>query len=198
MSGQQWDGRYGRGRVGPLQALTPVRLPGGVWGPPPATGTVTFNAQGFPSAGVGAVPASVVSSSTARAEWPMPVRWEAQLWLGIERVSYTGNPPAPVPVWPIPTNNTVAFSVNGSLQWRIESAQANLPVQLPLGPGVYPFKPAVLGAPGLGATFALIAQQVEFSVLSVEGIGDPLLANSTWQWTVSFLLGLTSAGWPSQ
>jgi hypothetical protein len=128
----------------------------------------------------------------------MPVRWEAQLWLGIERVSYTGNPPAPVPVWPIPTNNTVAFSVNGSLQWRIESAQANLPVQLPLGPGVYPFKPAVLGAPGLGATFALIAQQVEFSVLSVEGIGDPLLANSTWQWTVSFLLGLTSAGWPSQ
>lgn len=202
MTGQRADGRFGRGRVGPLQALTPVRLPGGVWGPPPATGTVSFDFQGSPSGGFGAVPASVVSSSTARAEWPMPVRWEAQLFLSIERISWASNiiPPqtAPPPVWPIPPNNPAAFSVNGLLQWRVESAQANLPVQLPLGPGLYPFLPAVQGAPGLGATFALVAQQVEFSITSVSGIGDPSLAGSTWQWSASLLLGLTSAGWPSQ
>jgi hypothetical protein len=128
----------------------------------------------------------------------MPVRWEAQLWLGFQRVSYTGNPPAPVPVWPIPTTNDAAFSVIGSLQWRIESAQANQPVQLSQGPGLYPFLPATLGTPGLSSTFPLVAQQVEYSVASISGIGDALLANSTWQWTVSFLLGLTSAGWPSQ
>lgn len=198
MTGQRADGRYGRGRVGPLQALTPVRLPGGVWGPPPATGVVTFDSQGSPTAGYGRVPASVVSSSTARAEWPMPVRWEAQLWLGLERLNYVGNPPAPAPTWPISTQNPFAFSVNGSLQWRIESAQANLPVQLTIGPGLYPFLPATEGVPGLNATFALVAQQVEYSVLSVSGIGAPELADSTWQWTVAFMLGLTSAGWPAQ
>ena len=140
----------------------------------------------------------MVSSSTARSEWPIPVRWECQFWLGIERVSYTGNPPNPSPVWPIPVTNTAAFSVNGLLQSRIESAQATLPVELPLGVGLYPFKFATNGVPGLGATLPLVAQQIEFSVLSVEGIGDPALANTEWRWTVAFLLGLTSAGWPSQ
>jgi hypothetical protein len=128
----------------------------------------------------------------------MPVRWEAQLWLGLERLNYVGNPPAPAPTWPISTQNPFAFSVNGSLQWRIESAQANLPVQLTIGPGLYPFLPATEGVPGLNATFALVAQQVEYSVLSVSGIGAPELADSTWQWTVAFMLGLTSAGWPAQ
>lgn len=195
MSGQSRDARYGRGRVGPLQAVTPIRLPGGVWGPPPASGVVSFDAQGVPVAGVGPIDPTVVSSSLARSEWPLPVRWEAQLFLGLERLSYVGNPPAPAPTWP--AVNPAAFSVEGLLQWRIESAQAELAVNLPLGPGVYPLVPALAGVPGLGATFALIAQQVECRMVRVTGIGDPALANTTWRWSVAFLLGLTSAGWPA-
>ena len=194
MTGQRADNRFGRSRVGPLQALTPTRLPGGVWGPPPITGLVSFNVQGAPLTGFGALDPATVSASLVRAEWPMPGRWEAQIFLGLERVSYTGNPPAPFPSWPGVAD---ALSVNGLLQWRIESAQAELPINLPLGPGPYPLTAALAGVPGLGATLPIMAQQVEARFLTVTGNGDPQLANQTWRWSVNFLLGLTSAGWPA-
>lgn len=194
MTGQRGDGRFGRGRVGPLQAVTPTRLPGGVWGPPPVSGLVSFDAQGVPSSGYGGIDATSVSSSLVRAEWPLPVRWETQIFLDLQRVSYVGNPPAPAADWPAPVG---AFNLRGLLQWRIESAAAQLVIELPYGPGLYPLVAALQGAPGLGPTFAIMAQQVESRFLSVEGIGDPSLANTTWRYSASILLGLTSAGWPA-
>jgi hypothetical protein len=194
MTGQRGDSRFGRGRVGPLQAVTPTRLPGGVWGPPPVSGLVSFDAQGTPSSGYGAIDATSVSSSLVRAEWPLPVRWEVQVFLDLQRIAYVGNPPAPPPDWSAPIG---AFGVRGLLQWRIESASAQLPIDLVLGPGLYPLTAAIQGVPGLGATFAFMAQQVEARFLTVDGIGDPSLANSTWRYSASFLVGLTSAGWPA-
>lgn len=194
MTGQRGDGRFGRGRVGPLQAVTPTRLPGGVWGPPPVSGLVAFDAQGNPSSGYGAIDATSVSSSLVRAEWPLPVRWEAQIYLDLQRVSYVGNPPAPPPDWVAPVG---AFNVRGLLQWRIESAAAQQVIELPYGPGLYPLVVAIAGVPGFGSTLAIMAQQVEARFTSVAGIGDPSLANSTWRYSASFLLGLTSAGWPA-
>lgn len=193
MTGQRGDNRFGRSRVGPLQAATPTRLPGGVWGPPPITGLVSFDAQGAPLTGFGALDPATVSASLVRSEWPLPVRWEVQIFLGLERVSYVGNPPAPFPRWP---NAPDALSVNGLLQWRIESAQAELEINTPLGPGPYPLVPALAGVTGIGATLPIMAQQVEARFLTVTGIGDPQLANQTWKWSICVLLGLTSAGWP--
>lgn len=192
MTGMRGDPRFGRGRVGPLQAVTPTRLPGGVWGPPATTGIVTFDAQGVPLEGFGDVPAGAVALTSARAEWPLPVRWEAQVFLALERVSFTGNPPAPVPNW-----SNGAIAIEGLLQWRVESAQAEQPLQLVFGPGLYPLLAAINGVAGLSSTLPLIAQQVETRITRVGGIGDPSLANSSYRWSVSTLLGLTSAGWPN-
>ena len=195
MTGQRWDGRYGRGRTGPLQAETPIRLPGGVWGPPPVVGTVSFDNNGFPLAGFGKLDPLQRSNSLARTEWPLPVRWELQYYLSLTRVSF--NPLAPVPEqWPAPVN---AFSIRGLLQWRIESAAAEQQIELPFGPGLYPFLLAQNAVPGFQGltTFAVVAQQIETQIFEIAGIGDPSLGGSTWQYSCCPMIGLTSAGYPA-
>lgn len=195
MSGQRWDGRYGRGRVGPLQAETPVRLPGGVWGPPPIVGLVVFDNNGLPVSGLGRVDPAQRAQSLARTEWPLPVRWELQYFLSLTRVAF--NPLVPVPEqWPAPVG---ALSVRGSLQWRIESAAAEQLIELPFGPGVYPFVLASQGVPGFEGltTFSVVAQQIETQIVEIVGTGDPSLGGSTWQWSCCPMIGLTSAGWPA-
>ena len=186
------DPRFGRGRVGPLQAVTPTRLPGGVWGPPATTGIISFDSQGVPLEGFGPVPAGTVALTSARAEWPLPVRWEVQLFLAVALKDYKGTPPAPPPDWSLN-----ALAIEGLLQWRVESAQAEQPLGLVYGPGLYPFLAAINGVPGLSSTFPLIAQQVETRVVRVGGTGHPSLADTSWEWSVSTILGLTSAGWPN-
>lgn len=195
MTGQRWDGRYGRGRTGPLQAETPVRLPGGVWGPPPVTGEVSFDANGFPATGFGRLDPLQRSNSLARTEWPIPVRWELQYYLSLTRVSF--NPATPVPeVWLAPPG---AFRMLGNLTWRIESASAEQSIDLLFGPGMYPFLLASNAVPGFEGltTFSVVAQQIESQLFEIAGRGDPSLGGSTWRYTASAMIGLTSAGYPA-
>jgi len=194
MSGTRWDGRYGRGRVGPLQAETPVRLPGGIWGPPPIVGRVTFDNNGIPTSGLGRIDPTQRAQSLARTEWPFPVRWELQYYLSLTRVAF--NPLVPVPEqWPAPAG---ALTVTGLAQWRIESASAEQVISLAFGPGVYPFVLASQGIPGFASTtFAVVAQQIETQIVEISGTGDPSLGGSTWEWSCCPMIGLTSAGWPA-
>jgi len=123
------------------------------------------------------------------------VRWELQYYLSLTRVSF--DPLAPVPaVWP---GQVGAFQLLGNLNWRIESAAAEQPIDLSFGPGVYPFILASNAVPGFEGltTFSVVAQQIESQIFEVAGIGDPSLGGSTWRYSCCIMIGLTSAGYPA-
>lgn len=190
MSGQSWDPRYGRSRTGPLQISTPVRLPGGIWGPPPASGVVSYGAQGEPVSGFGVVESS--ANGMARAEWPFPVRWEIQAALSFALVS--GG---------IGANNFEFspgdFRIFIELTSFIESASAKQSLVLEYGAGIYPMVQNLVFKEAIPSTYVLTAQRVEMRVLSIEdnGIGSTQVWNSSWRWNVNFLPALASAGWPA-
>jgi len=115
--------------------------------------------------------------------------------LSLTRTNF--NPATPVPpTWPAGVG---AFQLLGRLTSRIESSAAEQPIDLSFGPGLHPFVLAAAAVPGFEGltTFSLMAQQLELQIFEVGGIGDPSLGGSTWQWSCSPMIGLTSAGWPA-
>lgn len=186
MTRAAWPAAFGRGRSGPLQINVPQRLPGGIWGPQPISGTVSWDAQGLPTV-VGPQSLVQTSQSLLRAEWPVPTRWELQL--GLQLVCIQGGATA----W---NGATGALNLRGSIESSVESASVTQAVQLIFGPGVYPLTAAVQGINGLSSTFPVIGQYLVARIDSLEQQPDVALASTTWQWTVSCVCGLTSAGWP--
>lgn len=186
MSRAPWPAAFGRGRSAPLQIDVPQRLPGGIWGPTPLTGTVSWDAQGNPTT-QGTQSLTATNQSLLRAEWPIPVRWELQLGLELSPVSGGGT------IW---NGATGALNIRGSIESSVESASVTQGVQLVFGPGVYPLLAAVNGIPGLSSTFPVIGQTVIVRVNELEQAPDLNLAGQTWRYTVSVVCGLTSAGWP--
>lgn len=186
MSRAPWPAAFGRGRSAPLQIDVPQRLPGGIWGPTPLTGTVSWDAQGFPTV-QGPQSLTATNQSLLRAEWPIPVRWELQLGLELSPVSGGGT------IW---NGATAALNVRGTIESSVESASVTQGVQLVFGPGVYPLQAAVNGIAGLGSTFPVIGQTVIVRLNELEQAPDVNLSGQTWRYTVSCVCGLTSAGWP--
>ena len=194
MTRAAWPSAFGRGRAGPLQIDVPQRLPGGLWGPQPISGTVAWDNQGAPinpatGSGVSVLTLSLADTSQCllQAEWPIPTRFELQLGLSLSCVA--GGPAS----W---TAATQAFTVLGVIEGSVESATVTQVVSLPFGPGAYPLTAAVSGIPGLGSTFPVIAQVLRVRLSAVQATPDPTLAGQTWAWSVNALCGLTSAGWP--
>ena len=196
MTRAAWPSAFGRGRAGPLQVDVPQRLPGGIWGPPPIAGTVSWDANGFPidpATGAPAVGGVLVSSladttqSLLQAEWPLPTRWELQVGLGLTCIK--GGPAQ----WSAPTGT---FNVRGVLESRVESAMVSQVIDLAFGPGVYPLTAAQAGILGLSNTFPVIGQVVRVRLTDVVLGSDAILADQTWSWNVNVLCGLLSAGWP--
>lgn len=187
MTGQRWDSRFGRGRTGPLQIDVPVRLPGGLWGPPPATGIVSWDAQGNPESGFGVIPSA--SSGLTRAEWPLSVRWEVQVALSLQCLGGGNNP-----------NYSFGpgdFRLFFQMMSYVESASARQELVLEYGPGIYPAVQNLVYSEGKPSTYVLTGQRIELSVLNIEDNGLVQLAGSSWRWTVSFLPALTASGWPA-
>jgi len=189
-----WPAAFGRGRAAPLQVDVPQRLPGGLWGPQPISGTVAWDNQGAPinpatGSGVNVLDLSLADTSQAllQAEWPIPTRFELQLGLSLSCVA--GGPAS----WNAAAQ---AFTVLGSIEGSVESATVTQVVSLPFGPGAYPLLAAINGVPGLSTTFPVIAQVVRVRLTSVRALPDLTLAGQTWAWTVNAVCGLTSAGWP--
>lgn len=194
MTRAAWPSAFGRGRSAPLQIEVPQRLPGGLWGPQPIGGSVSWDNQGAPinpttGNGVNVLELSLAdtSQSLLQAEWPIPTRFELQFGLTLSCVA--GGPAT----W---TAATEAFSVLGRIEGNVESAQVTQVISLPFGPGAYPLLAAVNGVPGLGSTFPVIAQVIRVRIDRVRALPDFTLAGQTWAWSVSALCGLTSAGWP--
>ena len=186
MTRAAWPSAFGRGRNAPLQIDVPQRLPGGIWGPTPLTGVVSWDGNGNPTA-QGVQSLAATTQSLLRAEWPIPTRWELQIQLALSPVSNATT-------W---TGAGGVLLLLGSLESSVESAAVVQEVRLgEYGPGVYPLTAAVNGVQGLGATFPVIGQTVILKVDGVEQGPDLNLANQTWRWTVSAVCGLTSAGWP--
>lgn len=194
MTGQRWDGRAARGRVGPLSVSTPTRLPGGLWGPAPITGSVTWDANGFPINPATGTPSAIItipltdSQSLLQTEWPIPTRWELQI--GLDLACLAGGPAT----W---NADPGALRIIGSIQSSVESASVVQPIDLFFGPGVYPLQAAVNGVPGLGSTFPVVGQTVRVRIERVIADQSDALSGKTWGWTVNALAGLTSAGWPN-
>lgn len=186
MTRAAWPAAFGRGRVAPLQIDVPQRLPGGIWGPTPLSGEVSWDAQGAPTI-VGAQSLVATNQSLLRAEWPIPTRWELQLGLVLAPVSGGAT------TW---TGGTGALNITGSIESSVESASVTQAVSLIFGPGVYPLTAAVQGINGLSSTFPVIGQTVFVRIDALEQGFDVNLAGQTWRWTVSCVCGLTSAGWP--
>jgi len=195
MTRAAWPSAFGRGRAAPLQVDVPQRLPGGIWGPPPISGRIAWDAQGLPIdpatgiPGQGNVLVSLASTSQSllQAEWPIPTRWELQL--GLELSCVAGGPAT----W---QGATGALNIRGHIESSVESASVSQGVQLLFGPGVYPLQAAVNGIAGLSSTFPVIGQVVRVKLDEVEAAPDLNLAGQTWAWTVNVVAGLTSAGWP--
>ena len=194
MTRAAWPSAFGRGRAGPLQIDVPQRLPGGLWGPQPIRGQVSWDAQGAPinpATGLGVPVLNVsladTSQSLLQAEWPIPTRWELQFSLDLACIA--GGPAT----WGAAPG---AFDVVGSIESSVESAMVTQVVALPFGPGCYPLTAAINGVPGLTTTFPVIGQFVRLRVSRITAVIDPTLAGQTWAWTFSALCGLTSAGWP--
>ena len=195
MTRAAWPSAFGRGRSAPLQIEVPQRLPGGLWGPQPIGGTVSWDAQGAPinpTTGIGVAQLDLSLADTSQnllqAEWPIPTRFELQLGLTLSCVA--GGPAT----WSAAAG---AFSVLGRIEGNVESAQVTQNVNLFFGPGAYPLTAAINGVPGLGSTFPVMAQVVRVRIDQVRALPDFTLAGQTWAWTVSALCGLTSAGWPA-
>lgn len=193
MTGQRRPPGYGRAIDAPLQLAVPRRLPGGVWGQQPLTGTFTYDANGFPLDPATGLPTSSVvidlantSQGLSQTEWPIPTRWEIQIGLVLTCTN------GAFPSWP-GANQTAAFQ--GGIETAIESAGIVQPINLNLGPGVYPFVAASAGVLGLSATFPVVAQQVRVRFLQLQLVSDPNLAaqiSSTWAWSISTMIGLTA------
>jgi hypothetical protein len=164
-----------------------------LWGPPAISGTVDFDANGFPIDPVTLAPAGSVSISllnTQRAQlqtdWPIPTRWELQFGLVLTPLS------GPFPTWP---GAQGTFSLNGEIQGSIESATVVQVFSLVDGPGAYPFQAAAAGTLGLGSTFPIVAQQVRAFANSVTLRSDPALSGLTpsrWSWAFTAMAGITS------
>lgn len=190
MSGQAPDNRFGRGRVGPLQAVLPTRLPGGIWGPPAATGTVTWDANGGPIAGFGLVPAS--AATLGQTEWPIPCRWEVQANLSLTKLSGPGGTTFPA--------TGLAFRPHIQIVSSVESAAGLDEYELRWGAGLYPSHNAnhQLGqVQPFWQTWVFSAQTLRFRLDRIEGGINANLAGQTWGWSISILPCLTSAGWPA-
>lgn len=194
MTRAAWPAAFGRGRTGPLQVDVPARLPGGLWGPQPVSGTIAWDNQGAPidpatGIGVNALTLSLANTNQAllQAEWPIPTRWELQI--GLELTCIAGGPT----IW---TAAAGALNIIGHVESSVESAMVSQQVQLVYGPGVYPLQAAVQGIPGLASTFPVIGQTVRARIDELRALPDATLVNTAWRWTVSSVCGLTSAGWP--
>lgn len=186
MTRAAWPSAFGRGRAAPLQVDVPQRLPGGIWGPPPIGGTVSWDAQGLP-VGPTTISLAATSQSLLQAEWPVPTRWELQL--GLELSCIAGGPAT----W---NGATGSLNIKGHIESSVESAMVSQGVQLIFGPGVYPLQAAVNGIPGLSSTFPVMGQVVRVKIDEVVLGPDLALAGQSWAWTVQCVCGLTSAGWP--
>lgn len=187
MTGARFPSSFGRAQAGPLQVSIPSRLPGGLWGPQPISGVVSWDANGAPLvSGFQSLDAS--SQSLLQTEWPIPTRWEIQLSLSL--VCLQGG----LTAW---VGSNFALNVQGHIDSSVESAAIRTDVSLPFGPGPYPLIAAVNGIQGLGSTFPVIGQTVRLRIDGLTQTFDPSLSGSTWQWTVNAVAGLTSAGWPS-
>lgn len=192
MTGQRRPPGYGRVRTEPLQLAVPSRLPGGVWGQTPLTGTFQYDSNGFPfDPNTGGPSAQVVydlrngSQNLSQTEWPIPTRWEIQIGLTITCIAGGAGP------WP---GATGTLNLQGTIETAIESASAVQAIQLVNGPGVYPFVAALAGVLGLGPTFPVIAQQVRVRFDRLTLLADPALSGpaTTWSWSVSTMIGLTA------
>jgi len=196
MTGQRWDSRFGRARVGPLQADVPTRLPGGLWGPPAATGIVSFDPNGGPLDGWGVV--SSANATLGQSEWPIPVRWEVQANVSLSLASGTvvGN------VWP-QNSATTAFAARIRVISSVESATGIDEVDLAFGPGLYPARNNFhhVLQPNRpypwSQSYVYTAQTLRFELVSLTGQVENGLASTSWNWSISILPALTSAGWPA-
>lgn len=168
-----------------------------MWGQIPLTGTFSFDGNGVPidpATGLPAVGGVIIDvrndlrALQAQTEWPIPTRWELQIGLTIGPNTSAGTS---VP-W---TGGIGAAQFVGAIESAIESATIVEPLNLIFGPGTYPLTAAIAGVPGLGNTFPVIAQQVRVRVAQVILNSDPGLASgftTTWNWTISTLIGLTA------
>jgi len=186
MTRAAWPSAFGRGRSGPLQVDVPQRLPGGIWGPTPITGVVSWDVQGNPTV-QGVQSLNATTQSLLRAEWPIPTRFELQLQLALAPVAGGAT------TW---SGSPGALNLLGSIESSVESASVTQEVNLLFGPGVYPLTAAQAGVMGLSNTFPVIGQTVIAKVDRVLQTPDLALANQSWRWTVSAVCGLLSAGWP--
>lgn len=193
MTGARFPSAFGRGQAGPLQVSIPSRLPGGLWGTPPARGTLVFDANGFPSS-AGTVTGPFSAGALAQTEWPIPTRWEVQLGVNIEPLAGTSTP------WN-QLANTDVFLVNWEITASIESAEFTLRYPAArVGPGLYPlaFNLQNFGDnPTGGATLVLMGQTIRARIADFVVQPDGNLANTSWSWSATALIGLTSSGWPS-
>lgn len=194
MTGQRRPPGYGRAIDGPLQLAVPRRLPGGVWGQAPLTGTFSYDGNGFPLNPSTGAPQNLVvidlgstSQGLTQTEWPIPTRWEIQVGLTLTCTNGVFSS------WP---GALQTANFQGAIETAIESASVVQPLALNLGPGVYPFLAASLGVTGLGVTYPVVAQQVRVRYLQVQLNADPNLStggvSSTWAWSVATMIGLTA------
>lgn len=193
MTRARFPDAFSRSRSGPLQVTVPSRLPGGLWGPPPIGGTVSFDPNGFPLDPATGGPQPIVlislaetSRSLLQTDWPIPTRWELQF--GLSLTCITGG----FSTWP---GAVGTFALTGAITGSVESSSVTQVFSLVNGPGAYPFQAAVSGVSGLGSTFPIVAQQVRVQADSITLASDPALqtlAGSTWAYSFSALAGLTS------
>lgn len=196
VTGSRFDPRFGRARVGPLQADVPVRLPGGLWGPPAATGIVEYDPNGGPTNGWGAV--APANATLGQTEWPIPVRWEVQASVQLALVSGTvlNNQ------WP-QNSATTAFQARFRVISSVESATGVDEVDLEFGPGLYPARNNVHHQlqPNRpypwSQSYVYTASTLRFELVSLTGQVEAALASTSWRWSISILPALTSAGWPA-
>lgn len=148
---------------------------------------MSWDAQGL-VVGPSSIDLTAISNANQlRAEWPIPVRWELQLWLSLQCLTTD-----------IPWNGQPgSLSVIGAIETSVESATVVQPVQLSFGPGVYPLTAAVNGVPGLSSTFPVIGQTVITRINRLQLGNDVGLANTSWAWKVNTVCGLTASGWPA-
>lgn len=187
MTRAAWPSAFGRGRSAPLQIDVPQRLPGGIWGPTPIGGTVSWDPNGGVIGPTSIDLTAISNANQLRAEWPIPVRWELQIFLSLECLTSNIQ-------W---NGQTGSLLVLGAIETSVESATVVQVVQLPFGPGVYPLTAAINGVPGLSATFPVIGQTVISRITRLELANDLGLASTSWAWKVNTVCGLLSSGWPA-
>lgn len=122
----------------------------------------------------------------------MPSRWEVQLGVTIDPVNAPN------------TWNNLANTDGFVVTWRIVASveSAEFPFEYRagrVGPGLYPYAWNVQNFgdnPTGGSTLVLMAQTLRASIVRFDVNPDVNLANTSWAWSSTCLLGLTSSGWP--